>query len=309
MLTILRHGGGWTWLIGFLALVGCGKSNSSNAPGPARSGTPVIYTDNYPLAYVAEQAAAGAFEVRFPAPADVDPAYWRPGAAVVSQYQQADLILLNGAGYSRWTQSVSLPPSRVVDTSQEFHDQLLTTADLVVHKHGPEGEHTHEGLASHTWLDPRLLRLQARAVARAIQARGATKGTEHAWGVVERDISDLERELEGFARREGFRMLASHPVYDYLTSFCQWNTKSLHWEPGETPSEEQWAKFAKLHAAHPATIMLWEGEPSPETRQKLEGTYQVKCVVYELAANRPVSGDFLSVMRANIERLRQAMAP
>ena len=58
----------------------------------------VVYSVNYPLQYFAECIAGEYAEVRFPVPADVDPALWKPDAQTVSQYKSAYLILLNGAG-------------------------------------------------------------------------------------------------------------------------------------------------------------------------------------------------------------------
>ncbi len=57
-----------------------------------------IYTVNYPLAYFAERIAGDLAEIRFPAPPDVDPAFWMPGTDTIAAYQAADRILLNGAG-------------------------------------------------------------------------------------------------------------------------------------------------------------------------------------------------------------------
>ena len=63
-------------------------------------------------------------EVVFPAPADVDPAYWSPGGEIVADYQQADLILLNGAGYAGWVSRASLPRAAKVDTGAAFADRV-----------------------------------------------------------------------------------------------------------------------------------------------------------------------------------------
>ena len=75
-----------------------------------------IYTVNYPLQYFAQRIAGEHAQVIFPGPADEDPAFWIPGTETIQRYQQADLILLNGAGYARWTKRVSLPRLRSVDT-------------------------------------------------------------------------------------------------------------------------------------------------------------------------------------------------
>ena len=72
-----------------------------------------VYTVNYPLKYFAERIGGEYVEVVFPAPADVDPAYWLPDRETVSDYQKADIILLNGAHYAKWVEKVTLPGSRM----------------------------------------------------------------------------------------------------------------------------------------------------------------------------------------------------
>jgi len=67
--------------------------------------------------------------------------------------KRADLIVLNGAGYAKWTAKVSLPLLRTVDTSKSFEDTLIAMTDEITHSHGPGGDHSHSGTAFTTWLD------------------------------------------------------------------------------------------------------------------------------------------------------------
>jgi len=62
-----------------------------------------VYAVNYPLAYFAERIGGSSVNVVLPVPADIDPAFWEPDASVIAEFQQADLILLNGAGYANWS--------------------------------------------------------------------------------------------------------------------------------------------------------------------------------------------------------------
>ena len=59
---------------------------------------------------------------------------------------------------------------------------------------------------------------------------------------------------------------------------------------------------------HPARLMLWEGEPLPEIRERLS-EMGIRVVVYRAMANRPAQGDFFSSMRANVDALAQALLP
>ena len=115
-----------------------------------------VYVVNYPLQYFAERIGGPHVKVTLPVPADADPAYWVPSIADIGAYQQADIILLNGAGYAKWISKVSLSRAKTIDTSKGFKDRFITVKEIVTHSHGPGGEHAHEALAFTTWLDPML---------------------------------------------------------------------------------------------------------------------------------------------------------
>ena len=134
-----------------------------------RGGEPLaVHAVSYPLAWLAERIGGEEVEVSFPAPPDVDPAFWSPDAATVAAYQRADIVFLNGAGYARWVQRAALPRSRLVDTGAAFEARWIPVDDAVTHGHGKKGEHTHGDFAPTFWLDPALAIEQARAIADAL---------------------------------------------------------------------------------------------------------------------------------------------
>jgi zinc transport system substrate-binding protein len=53
----------------------------------------------------------------FPRRGDEDPGLLAAGRCRVAAFQSADLILMNGATYSKWAEKVTLPQSKLVDTS------------------------------------------------------------------------------------------------------------------------------------------------------------------------------------------------
>jgi zinc transport system substrate-binding protein len=61
--------------------------------------------------------------------------------------QGADRILLNGADYEKWVPQATLPDGSVVNTSAAVSDRYIETDDAIVHSHGPEGMHSHAGVA------------------------------------------------------------------------------------------------------------------------------------------------------------------
>ena len=98
--------------------------------------------------------------------------------------------------------------------------------------------------------------------------------------------------------------MVSHPVYDYFARRYGLNIVSVHWEPGEVPSGEQWLELKKILKDHPAKWMIWEGDPLKATIEKLKGL-QIESVVFDPCGNVPDEGDFLSIMIKNVEHLRE----
>jgi len=288
-----------TRLLGVLALVGTVLATN------ASMAEMVVYTVNYPLAYFAERIGGDGVSVHFPAPGHVDPAFWKPDPEIIAAYQSADLILMNGAGYAGWIAQASLPRRKLVDTSRSFRDAYLPGEETPVHQHGPAGEHAHGKAAFTTWIDP----VQAIAQARAIEAAFAKRYPQDASGYSKRAdalVNDLERLDCELAARVGVLanepLLASHPVYAYLARRYGLDLRSVTWEPDLDPGKEGWRALDALLDEKPARWMLWEAPPTEEILQQLEAR-GIGVIVFELASNRPVQGDYLSIMNANVVAL------
>jgi len=291
-------------LLGLVAL-GCSKKGAPQTPASTGERSPSVYTVNYPLAYFAERLAPEGVEVVFPAPPEVDPAFWKPTPDAIGQYQRADLILLNGAGYARWTRTATLPKSRLVITADGCRDTFLRTGDTMTHQHGPDGDHAHEGAAFTTWLDMRLALCQASRVRDSLieLAPESKHSIETNFEALTHDLTQLDTRLRGAANAWGDQpMLASHPVYQYLADACGLRIESTHFEPGEALTPKDIQDLDSLLEQHPAKVMLWEAQPLPDTEQTL-GDRGITVVVFDPAAQPPANGDFLTVMTGNATRL------
>lgn len=286
-----------------------GASGDRSAAAASSNGF-IVQTVNYPLAYFAERIAGGHAEVRLLAPADGDPAFWLPDRESIVQLQSADLILDNGAGYAKWMGTVSLPTSKVADTSASFASAYIETEESVVHSHGEGGEHSHAGTAFTTWLDMTQARAQAEVIRDALSERlpDHADDFEANADALFADLDALDADLQAAGESlTGVPLAASHPVYQYLARRYSLSIEALHWEPEMTITDENLAELADLRSEHAAAWMVWEGEPSPEAIAALEGV-GVSSVVFDPCGNRPDEGDWLSVMRANIQSLRSIAA-
>ena len=283
-----------------LLLAACGDSGPAEEAG--RSGPPTVYVVNYPLRYFAERIGGEEVRVVFPA-MDGDPAFWKPDGDAVAAFQEADLILLNGAEYAKWVSHASLPESKCVDTSEAFAKDLIRIEGARTHAHGPTGKHEHGGIAFTTWLDPTQAVAQAHAIQVAFLRCWPEGAFERRFAALRDDLLDLARRLEAVIPKGPG--VASHPVYQYLARRYGMNLRSVHWEPDEAPGAEGWAELKAILKEHPARWMLWEGEPLAETARTLEAL-GVKSVVFDPCGNTPGAGDFLTVMDENVAALAAA---
>jgi zinc transport system substrate-binding protein len=281
---------------------------AAGTAAPVKSGRPQVLVANYPLQYFAQRIAGDAVDVLFLAPKDEDPAFWQPDEAAIAAFQQADLILMNGATYSKWADKVTLPESKVVDTSAGFANNFIKVTDLVTHSHGPGGEHSHSGTAFTTWIDFKQASMQAKAVADAlVRLVPAAKETiEKNTEALKDELEALDERMSALSRRWAETpLVASHPVYHYLARRYGMNLKSVLWEPENVPDDKAMADLNGILAGHRARWMIWEGEPASESVEKMESV-GLKSVVFDPCGNVPENGDFMTMMKANVEALEKA---
>jgi zinc transport system substrate-binding protein len=267
-----------------------------------------VYVVNYPLKYFAERIAGDHVRVVFPAPPDCDPAYWVPDVKTIGAYQKADLILLNGANYAKWVRKVSLPRSRMVDTSAKFKDRYITAEEAVTHSHGAKGAHAHESLAFTTWLDFDLAAKQAKAVAKALGRRRPRLNDtfQKNYAALKNDLMVLDGEIKAVvSKNPTLPLLASHPVYDYFARRYGLSLRSVHWEPDEIPSTGQWIELQSILKRYPARWMIWEAEPLQKSQGSLK-SIGINSLVFDPCGNVPDHWDFLGNMRQNVENLQRA---
>ena len=290
-------------LIGF-GLIAC--NTSVNKEKELQSNDRLkVFAVNYPLLYFTERIGGEYIELIFPIPNDVDPAYWEPSGADLEKIQKVDLIIDNGAGYAKWIEKVSLPNSKIVNTSKNFEDQYIQVDVSATHSHGSDGEHVHYGYAFTTWLNFQMAALQAEAIMKALiekQPQHEELFTSN-FISLQSDLLSLDKQMASTAKKlSGNTVFASHPVYQYLGKAYRLKIVSEHWEPGENPNEDQWTDFIKQLEGYPANLMLWEDAAIESVILKLS-ELKVSSVVFNPCANMPSDGDFINVMKGNIQNL------
>lgn len=269
---------------------------------------PTVAVVNYPLYYFAKTIGGDHVTVYLPAIGG-DPAYWKLSSKQVINFQKADLILTNGAGYAQWIEKASLPLSKIVNTSALFKDQWIETELGVTHSHGPDGEHVHKGTAFTTWLNFKFAIIQAESVHQALVdlLPELTDQLNRNFNQLRNTLLDFDERMEDLAERlHDEQLVASHPVYQYLERGYSLSVNSMHWDPKEMPAEDQWKRSIDLFKDSKVRIMIWEDDPTEEIKLKMD-ELGVLAVVFDPCSNKPVENDLEHVMNQNLQQLEKAI--
>ncbi len=289
------------------SLISCSSHQSSQEDN--QSGKPVVTVVNYPLHYFAGRIGGSLIQLEYPIPMNIDPAYWIPDGEALDVYQSADVVLSNGADYAKWMNNVSLPASRITNTSMSMKEKYIPLKDVATHSHGPEGEHVHTGLAFTTWLDFQMAIAQADAIRMVMVDKlpESKKELDENYALLKNELLALHEQMIDVSDQIGAQyIIGSHPVYQYLSKAYGLKIHSVHFEPGEMPAEKQWQEFDHLLEHYPSKIMLWEDEPLSEVKEILSSK-GVEVKVFNPCGNRPDSGDFMEIMNVNINRLQTGL--
>jgi len=268
----------------------------------------VVQAVNYPLAYFAERIATDAFDVQYLVDPDGDPAFWKPGDEDIAAFQQADVILLNGATYEKWMQTVTLPKSIMVDTSKGFSGKFIEV-DGGEHRHGSGEVHSHAGIAFTTWLDFDQAEEQARAIAEKFKqlARSDKKEIDSNFDSLKSDLRKLNSAMKKFGKKWGDRPLAaSHPIYQYMARAYGLEIESLEWEPEMKFTPEAKHDLEHLLQKAPAKWMIWEGTPTQELVDRI-AVLGVKSIIFTPCANKSQQVDWLASMHQNVQNLQSML--
>ena len=314
------------WLTGWVSLlflVGCGGKPAEESTGFDDLKPELKYkvaTVSYPLQYLTERVVGDQIKVHFTMNRRPGEADWQPSEFDIALLQSADQIIVNGPGarYADWLQRVSVDDSKLCKSCSE-----LATADFIevkdhriVHQHGPEGEHSHPFMVAHTWLDPTIAKKQASYIVRQLSTVYPDFKT-----AFESNFEALAADLDGLAsdmkaiQPKGQIVLTVSPEMKFFSRACGLTDHHLLWLGSEEAQpdavETLKAKLRKLggDTELPVVVLIPTDYPF-ELKTILDSaagdSFQLVNVVINTLDATPSNGDYLSVMKGNLDRLRAA---
>ncbi len=307
----------WPLAVAALTLLaGCGPDEDKPKDGPGvlrkrlRGSKPNVWTTFYPTTEFARLIGGEKVNVHCPVPADADPIFWKPTRQAIAGYQDADLIILNGAEFEKWVETANLPQSKILNTALGFKSEWVRYEGTGgEHKHGPDGEkHTHTGIDGHTWLDPILAKQQAAAIRDGL-IRLQPKHEKTFRQNYNALAGDLDRLDEAFKKLPVKQALyANHPAYNYLAKRYGWKIVNFDLDPEFAPTKEQLAEIAAKIKTTPGKLMLWESAPTKEVAQAIQTATGLKSIEFSPCEAKPDGDGYTATMRTSIQNLATALS-
>ena len=296
-------------------LAACGSDDQSSDDGLS------VVAAFYPLEYVTERIAGGQAEVQGMTSAGVDPHDAELSVAQTAEIMYSEVVV-HLAGFQPAVDDALTQADdvTVVDAADSAELIPLSEDAAADHDHGDEehGEEEHadeegETLDPHFWVDPTRLAAVASDVADALSEADPDNAEVYA-----DNLADLERDLESLDEEiaAGLEDCVRDAVVVSHNAFQYWAVRyGLHMHPiaGLTPESEpslgHVADLQDLIRTEGITTVFSETLASPKMAETLSTDLGLDTAVLD-----PVEGlgdetadeDYLSLMRKNLDALRQA---
>jgi zinc transport system substrate-binding protein len=290
-------------LVAALALSACGGAQAETSD---RVSAVVGF---YPYAFVTERVGGGDVDVTDLTAAGGEPHDLELTPRQVGAVGEADLVV-----YSEGFQ-----PAVDEAVEQQAEDRaldVLTTVELRDggdHAHEDEGhEDEHASGDPHVWLDPVRLATIATAVADRLAEVDPGSADDYRARADEltQELTDLDDELRaGLSSCERRQVVTSHDAFGYLAdAYGLEQIAVAGLSPEDEASPRRLAEVAAQAEAAGVTTIFFEESVSPKVAESLAREVGATATVLTPLELAPESGDYVSAMRDNLERLRTALA-
>ncbi|MGP3972291.1 metal ABC transporter substrate-binding protein [Streptomyces sp. 6N223] len=318
--------------LGLIALTACGSDDEGG--GGSDDGTLDVMASFYPMEFLAERIGGNHVSVTSLTEPGTEPHDLDISPQQQAELTEADFILYlegfqpavddavaqsgaeNVAEASSFTTLESHGDDVDGDHAEDGHAEDDGHADEhAEEEHAEEGDgHDHSGLDPHVWLDPVKYAEIAEGVGAALAEADPDNAADY-----ERNASELADELntldqefsDGLANTRTDTFITSHAAFGYLAERYGLHEEAIAGlDPESEPSGERMRELHDVAEEDNVTTVFFETLVSDETARTLADDLGLETAVLD-----PVEGitddsagaDYLEVMRANLEALRQAL--
>ena len=282
-------------------------------------------TTSHPTAYLMKRIGGALVEDSLLLDEGASPQSWNPSPDQVAALTDQDLIVSSGGGFEKWTERVSIPEDKWIDTSRGIS---IIKTEGETHSHGKDGKHSHTVSDPYIWSDPELYIQQARHVRDALVAVNPNKRDQFDEGLsaLEADLIDLNKQYKDvLGNFEKIRFVSSQPAYNYIARRYSLNLYAENFDPKEPISSEvkkslQHKLSHSKHGHHHGhghshhhsdsefvfTVVLWGEEPTASVKASFPDKIQ-HLYIDPLVSIKEGDYDYVEQSRSNITRWKQLL--
>ncbi|MEU3455906.1 metal ABC transporter substrate-binding protein [Micromonospora sp. NPDC006766] len=293
-----------------LALGGVTACTPQGDEGSGPDGADVVVAF-YPLQFLVERVGGDAVRTVNLARPGAEPHDLELRPRQVGQIVDAKLIVYLGGFQPAVDEAVAQNGGdRAFDVATV---QPLLDAGAGGHQHEGEAGHESEtgGKDPHVWLDPtRLAAIGDQLAERLgrIAPDRAAEFTARATGLRD-ELTKLDTDYtQGLRTCQRREIVTSHTAFGYLAARYQLEQVGITGlSPEGEPSPKRLAEVAREARDHQATTVFFETMVSPKVAETVAREVGAKTAVLDPIEGAPADGDYLSVMRTNLQTLRTAL--
>jgi zinc transport system substrate-binding protein len=268
----------------------CGGAGDGGAGGQT-----TVVASFYPLAYAAQEIGGPGTAVTNLTPPGAEPHDIELSVRDVERVRSADVVLYLGEGFQ---------PSLETAAEGAEGDAIDLLPEVAIREGPPDEQATAD---PHVWLDPLLYAEMADRIDEALDRPERARDFA-------RRLRELDEEYErGLADCEHREIVTSHAAFGYLAARYELDQIAITGlSPEAEPAAADLEQLVAEVREHGATTVFFE----PLVSSRLAETIAREAGV-ETAALNPVEGlteseiergaDYFTVMRANLETLREAL--
>lgn len=313
-MTLIKRAGGCALAGIGLLLAGCGTDSAAGDDGPS------VLASFYPLAYVAERVASPDGTVTNITQPGAEAHGMELTAQQVGQVVDADLVVYLRGFQPAVDQAVDQNAAdRAALDVAEVVGLTAPADDHNGHDHDDAAGDTTEDTAGdldrdpHVWLDPIAMAGIADALADRLGeiAPGEADGYRERADELIAELHDLDREYQnGLADCARRVVVTSHGAFGHLAHRYDLEMVGVSGiDPDAQPSPARLAEVQRVVEAEGVTTIFYERLVDPAVAEALAADLGVRTDVLD-----PIEGltddtsdeDYLSLMRANLDALREA---
>lgn len=306
-----------------VCLAACGQMPQEGTAGQeSEAGRLKVVCSVYPVYDFTQKIAGDLANVSLLVPPGVEAHDWEPSPADIVQLEEADVLVLNGAGLEFWSEKVLAAIENkdlvIVDSSAQVTLRSATgDGEEQDHEDHDHEEHGHGEYDPHVWLYPMNAQRQMLTITEALVLADPENnaGYQENYAAYEKECALLDEEyraaLSAVPRRS---IIVAHEAYGYLCDaydLIQIGVEGL--QPDSEPDPARMAEIVDLMKETGIDTVFYETGASPKVAEAISRETGAR-----VDALNPIEGlsrddmeagkNYFTEMRENLQKLVKALS-